>query len=59
MKKYILFKFDTYYPGGGMNDLSGSFDTIEKAKASAIDCDVFQIVDRDTWCVVFNSLHDD
>jgi hypothetical protein len=42
-----------------MNDLSGSFDTIKEAKASAIDCDEFQIVDRDTWRVVFNSLHDD
>lgn len=59
MKKYILFKFYTCYPGGGMNDLSGSFDTIKEAKASAIDCDEFQIVDRDTWRVVFNSLHDD
>lgn len=33
MKRFILFAFDDYYPGGGMNDSRGSFDTIEEAAA--------------------------
>ena len=28
---YLLFAGDFYYPGGGMNDLVGSFDSVEEA----------------------------
>lgn len=31
MKRYFLFEYDDYYPGGGMNDFVGDFDTIEEA----------------------------
>ena len=34
-KRYLLFGGDTYYPCGGMSDLSGSFDTLEAAEESA------------------------
>ena len=35
MKKYILFLGDQYYPAGGWNDFSGSFDDLEAAKSYA------------------------
>lgn len=31
MKNYLVFKIEAYYPGGGMNDLIGDFDTLEEA----------------------------
>lgn len=34
MKRYWLFEFDQYYPGGGMYDFKGDFDTIEEADAA-------------------------
>ena len=51
MKKYLLFTFDRYYPSGGMYDLSGSFDTVEEARA-AVKTDYYQIVDKHTLEVV-------
>jgi hypothetical protein len=33
MKRFVVFAFDWYYPSGGMNDLRGSADSIEEAKA--------------------------
>lgn len=31
--RYHLFGYDTYYPGGGMGDYYGSFDSPEEAAA--------------------------
>jgi hypothetical protein len=28
MKRYLLFCFENYYPGGGTNDLQGSHDSV-------------------------------
>jgi hypothetical protein len=48
---------------GGLNDIKGSYDTLQEAKAAirkldhAIDCpayDYSEIVDRDTWEIVFD-----
>lgn len=45
-KKYIVFHFEQFYPIGGLEDIVGSFDTLEEAEAvSQKD----YIVDRDTW----------
>ena len=33
MKRYFLFAGDHYYPGGGMEDFEGDFDTFGEAKA--------------------------
>jgi hypothetical protein len=33
MKRYWLFTYGRYYPGGGMNDFAGQFDTVEEALA--------------------------
>lgn len=51
MKRFVVFAYDTYYPGGGMSDLFGSFDTIEEASEAGRSCDFdhFEVVDRDTW----------
>ena len=29
---YLLFAYDSYYPGGGFNDLVGIFETLEAAQ---------------------------
>jgi len=31
LKRYWVFLYATYYPGGGMNDFAGSFETVEEA----------------------------
>lgn len=30
MKRFMLFSYEDYYPGGGMNDLVDSFDTLDE-----------------------------
>ena len=54
MKKYIVFGYDNYYPVGGLNDIAGSFDTLEEAKICAMKntSDIKEIVDRDTWEII-------
>lgn len=46
MNTFFLFTFDEYYPSGGMNDLRGSFASIEDARAekNKSDYEYFQIV---------------
>ena len=50
MKKYMLFCFATYYPGGGMSDYVGSWDTLPEAitEAQKRRDDYREIYDRDT-----------
>ena len=33
LKRFMLFGYDNYYPGGGVDDLMATFSTIEEAKA--------------------------
>ena len=35
MKKYFIFAYYAYYPGGGMSDFAGAHDTIEEAISDA------------------------
>lgn len=53
-KKYILFQYNAYEADGGMNDISGSFDTLEMAWKYARENkqDYNDIIDRDTWKTV-------
>lgn len=30
-KRFLAFSFDHYYPGGGLGDIAGTFDTLEEA----------------------------
>jgi hypothetical protein len=34
-RRYLVFTFVEFYPGGGWDDLAGTFDTIEQARAEA------------------------
>ncbi len=49
MKRYLLFAFNEYYPGGGWNDFQGSFGTLEEVRAAlpkaSAEYDDVQIVD--------------
>jgi hypothetical protein len=58
-KKFIWFRIYTYYPVGGLGDIKLSFDTLEEAiKHCGIGENFYeedQIVDRDTWEVVWKS----
>lgn len=50
MKRYWLFSGQIYYPGGGMDDFIGSYDTVDEAKA------VFPAEDdyRYSWAHIFD-----
>ena len=39
IKRYILFVYNNYYPGGGWNDYKDGFNEISEAK-KVIQCDV-------------------
>ena len=54
-KKYIVFRYNSYYPSGALDDIAGSFDTLEEAKKLANkDYSEFgEVVDRDTWETVY------
>ena len=56
---YILFQFFRCYPCGALADITGSFDTMEKAiKEVDKEPDLYdynEIVDRDTWEIVWKS----
>tara|TARA_Y100000593_G_C4245816_1_gene304594 strand:+ start:101 stop:364 length:264 start_codon:yes stop_codon:yes gene_type:complete len=61
---FLLFGGDDYYPGGGMSDFRGRFDSIASAEEAARNvmfknawsdtgvCQWWQIVDADTLQVV-------
>jgi hypothetical protein len=50
MKRYLLFCFDDYYPGGGTNDLQGSYDSV-LACVAAVDGQYANILDTHTGMV--------
>ena len=54
-KKYILFQFETYYPSGGLGDITDSYDTLAEAQAAAEKSpqDYNEVVDRDSWEIVW------
>lgn len=56
MKKFVRFDWDQYYPGGGLGDVSGSYDTLEEAIAANPSryMDYAYVVDRDTWEIVWD-----
>jgi hypothetical protein len=37
MKRYLAFKYDTYYPLGGMHDFIGDFNTLRVARAASLE----------------------
>jgi hypothetical protein len=53
MKRYAVFTFENYYPGGGWNDFQGAYDSVEEADAVR---GVTQIVDLETGEVVYGEV---
>lgn len=57
LKQYLLFSGQQYYPGGGMSDFIGSFDTIELAKKEIWENryfdDWFQIFDSESMTIIY------
>ena len=53
---FLLFGGDDYYPGGGMADFRGQFDSIEEAESIATSAEFNNDWSRDGkcewWCVV-------
>lgn len=37
MKRYLLFRGETYYPNGGWEDFGGEFDSVDEAICSMDD----------------------
>ena len=62
-RKYILFQYDQDYPTGGLNDIHNSFDTLNEAieqvkkDADYLPSDFNEVVDRDTWKIVWANYH--
>ena len=50
LKRFLVFSYEEYYPGGGWNDFQSSHDTLEQAKACPC-CE--QVVDLYTGKVVY------
>ena len=50
-KKYILFGYSDQFKDGGVEDIEGSYDTLEEARWAENDCGfgISYIIDRDTW----------
>lgn len=52
LKRYLVFACDSYYPAGGWDDFKGSYDTLDEAKAAALEAekvhDWSDIVDCET-----------
>lgn len=49
-KRYLVFGFDTYYPGPGLEQIKASFDTPEEAfafiKSEDAYYDYYEVYDR-------------
>jgi hypothetical protein len=37
MKRFLVFAYDAYYPGGGWTDFQSDHDTLEEARAAAFE----------------------
>ena len=51
MKRYLMFGFDTYYPGGGMNDFLFDFDNVDEMKEK-----IKEYNDKHWKCENYNAL---
>lgn len=50
MKRYAVFSYEHYYPGGGWNDFENSFDTVDEARDFKVlpSSEYKQIIDLQT-----------
>ena len=68
---FILFGGDTYYPGGGMADYRGKYETLDNAIIAAKTqefsnewttenlCQWWHVLDLDSWQIVASSEGDE
>jgi hypothetical protein len=57
-KRYILFEYELHDASGGLDDITGSYDTKRQAIAAARKNwghDYQKVVDRDTWKIVWDA----
>lgn len=54
-KRYMVFAYAQYYPGGGMGDVDNSFDNEKEAMAWAkkLECDYVEVFDREEGVVIW------
>jgi hypothetical protein len=52
-KQFFIFSFADYYPSGGLNDVRGTYDTLEEAKQACTDDSIFI---SDSACFVWDKL---
>jgi hypothetical protein len=57
MKRYWLFGYDTYYPGGGLSDVVLKFNVIEEVQKFA-DEDEFYFRESDWYQILDMETHD-
>lgn len=50
LKRYLVFAGWNYYPLGGWDDLHGIYDTLEEAKAAALEAE-----DKGDWAHIVDS----
>lgn len=50
MKRYLVFAGSTFYPEGGMEDLSANHDTLSKAVSDAFFC-----MRNKDWCHIYDT----
>lgn len=61
MKRYLLFGYSQYYPGGGSGDVIESFDSMDEVKSylklSSTKQDFYEVLDLDErkWIDVTDS----
>lgn len=53
-QRFLLFCYETYYPGGGWNDFKGAFHSVERAVEVAKQAgnDNWEVVDYEKLSVV-------
>lgn len=58
-KKYVVFQFDKYYPGGVLDDITGNFDSLDEVREfifkDKFKYDYYVIVDKDTWNILYST----
>ncbi len=58
VKRFVVFAYETYYPGGGWNDYQSSFDTAVEAYLWAARNRADQIIDLETGRDIINDYRD-
>lgn len=58
IKRFVVFAYDTYYPGGGWSDFISSHDTMEEAlgvaKQERKSADIVRVLDLETGEITYD-----